>query len=279
MIWSSMNTTFMTAGLPEAIEPWIKDQVNRAEKIFSRFISDNEISLYNQGVAPQSVAFYSLLNQAIHFHQESEGWFQPFLGNHLCRLGYDKSFEKLSDVSSQQGTPKSTGKLDLGGICKGWIAHSCYQRLYAIGVYNGLLDAGGDIILWGKNNFTPWVVGINLPNSETPLAYLQFNTGAAIATSSTQKRKWSKNGTSMHHLIDPTTKLQSQSNCIQSTVIAPSLTEADVYAKVLLLQGCEKGAAWIQQHKPDLAYITVSNSGVSHFSSNLSHYCLDIQRF
>ena len=82
---------------------------------------------------------------------------------------------------------------------------------------------------------------------------------AAIATSSIQKRRWINNGRKVHHVIDPRTGLPASSKVLQCSVIADTTEQAEVAAKVGLINGSYslsevhtmgralgvRGAAWI----------------------------------
>lgn len=272
-----MNTSFMTVGLSLAHELWVKKQTEKLEALLSRFDPHSDVSRFNCGEAPQSPVFWNLFQKSLHYYEETEGIFQPFLGHILSNLGYNESFENLKHRESQVNLAATTGSLDFGGIAKGWTGQTCFERLYGLGVSNGLIDAGGDIVLWGQNMNTPWIIGLASPATEAPLACLSFRIPAGIATSSTQKRQWQLGKNRFHHLIDPHTGTSSQSDCIQATVLAPSLTDADVYAKVLLLKGCVEGPAWVKEHRPDLAYITVRCDHKVLVSSNVTKYCSKIE--
>lgn len=278
MNWSNMNTSFMTVGLSFAHELWVKNQTEKLEKLLSRFNPNSDVSRFNRGETPQSPTFWHLLQKALFYFEVTEGMFQPFLGQVLSQLGYNESFENLNPIRQEQvKRAGTTGALDFGGIAKGWTGQACFERLYGSGVSSGLIDAGGDIVLWGLNNNAPWVIGLASPKMDTPLACLTFHISAGIATSSTQKRQWQLGEHHFHHLVDPYTRTSSQSDCIQATVLAPSLTDADVYAKVLLLKGCLEGPAWLKEHRPDLAYIMVRCDDKVLVSPNITNYCSKIE--
>jgi len=61
----------------------------------------------------------------------------------------------------------------------------------------------------------------------------------AVATSTTTRRAWRAGGKAAHHLIDPRTGEPSEGEFTYATVAAPTILEADLAAKLLILEGRE----------------------------------------
>jgi thiamine biosynthesis lipoprotein ApbE len=59
----------------------------------------------------------------------------------------------------------------------------------------------------------------------------------AVATSTKVLRAWKANGRQAHHLIDPRTGAPSQGKLLYATVAAPTILEADLAAKLLIIGG------------------------------------------
>ncbi len=136
--------------------------------------------------------------------------------------------------------------LDLAGVAKSWAAQMAIQQLWEFPA--AAIDAAGDICLRGiPDDMDAWPIGIEqLPGYPEPamLALQQ----CAIATSGVDKRVWTQqNGTVAHHIIDPRSGAPSQSNVVRASVIAPTLLEADVAARTLVILGEEDGLAWLSQ--------------------------------
>ena len=310
--FTAMNTSFLLAGLNQSDSATVQALVQQAERTFSRFSADSEITKINQSrgqwVNINSQTF-TLLEDALSAYQATEGLFNPFLGETMQALGYNHSFETLAQSKIYPGIPEKIlgpspaieplpidksayleldaegGRvrlsgdvtLDLGGIAKGWIAQYACNKLQLKGVSNGLIDAGGDIILWGNDPLhNEWGVGVAHPFDPTiEIANLWFNKKTALATSSTIKRSWQQsNQERVHHIIDPRTRRSSASDLIQVTVLASDLIIAEQYTKCLLILGAEAGFPWIQAKRPDVAYLAVRNDGILLTSENLRRYCI-----
>jgi len=314
-IFPGMNTSFLLAGLNQSDSSTVQALVLKAESTFSRFNAESEITKINQlagqwvNISPQT---FTLLEDSVSAYKETEGLFNPFLGETMHVLGYNRSFETLplakippqmakkfhcaspkieplqTDITVHLEFDKERGMvrlsdvvaLDLGGIAKGWIAQYACNQLQLKGVNNGLIDAGGDIILWGHDHLDKeWGIGVAHPlDPNIEIASLWFDKMTAIATSSTIKRRWQQPNTCIvHHIVDPRTRLPSASDLIQVTVLARDLIIAEQYTKCLLILGSRTGFPWIQNKRPDVAYLAVRNDGSILTSENLRWYCTDLE--
>ncbi|HUW65811.1 MAG TPA: FAD:protein FMN transferase [Spirochaetia bacterium] len=301
-----MNTTIGTVGLPGHVERQVESWFSYVEGKLSRFLPDSELSRLNHsnGLSFSSSALLSqVLASASSLYKETDGLFNPYLGTTLSGLGYDRSFDQLSTVkecmSVNEPAPSKLREqiiepmamnpfmpcitllpgvsVDLGGIAKGWSAQMMRSWLRDDGVMSGLIDAGGDIVVWGEAGQSGWDLVIADPfYPEQNIVILKLKREAAIATSSTLKRRWTDRYNRLcHHIIDPATRQPSQSDLVQATILADDLTVAEVYAKCLLILGSEKGMAWLRERKPDLGIIGVRSDGSVVTGPSLYPYCLE----
>ena len=72
--------------------------------------------------------------------------------------------------------------------------------------------------------------------SAEPITLLGLADGA-VATSTTLRRRWQRDGQIRHHLIDPQTGLPSDTDLTLATVVAAEAWVAEVLAKAVLLAG------------------------------------------
>ncbi|HWR40143.1 MAG TPA: FAD:protein FMN transferase [Patescibacteria group bacterium] len=306
--FKAMNTDFLLAGLAPEKTAAIQTLIEQAQNAFSRFDPASEISAINRRsghwVTVSPLTFQVLL-AAMDAYRETDGLFHPFLGDTMQQLGYDRSFEQLDsppDWGSFRRSPAALlptaglplaaylelaeessqvrltpgVALDLGGIAKGWIAQHACDRLQLEGVTNGLIDAGGDIILWGQHpQHTLWGVGVAPPSGTgADIADLWCEGTTAIATSSIVKRRWrTPQKKDQHHIIDPRTQAPAHSDLLQATVLSRDLVSAEQYAKCLLILGSQTGPGWLQRKRPALAFIAVRSDGYVIRSNNLHWYC------
>lgn len=311
--FKAMNTSFLVDGLAKADCEQTERLVRDAEAAFSRFLPASLITYLNgrrgEWVEVDPLTM-KLLTDAVLAYQQTDGLFNPFLGSTLQRLGYDQSFETLQppgsppnpgceqpdqhsispgetpasyldfDPNNHQVRLSAAVQLDLGGIAKGWIAQYAADQFLLNGVSHGLIDAGGDIVLWGQEPVQQlWGVGVAHPfETRKVIADLWLEGLAAIATSSVMKRRWQRAACqTAHHIIDPRTQAPSQSDIIQATILARDLTTAEQFAKCLIILGSTAGLPWLQKKRPDLGYIAVRKDGAVITSSNLDKYCTELE--
>lgn len=302
-----MNTTFFTNGLDYKESLQYKAWAHHVEKKVSRFLGDSELSLINREkgkIYIPSALVFELLSEALYYYEETDHLFTPFLQQKMMEIGYHRSFEQLQastiietltnvnnpkrqDTSSSHLPLKinrdmksiclaSGADLDLGGLAKGWTAQKMKNWLVDDGITSGLLDAGGDLAVWGKSpNQENWVIGLANPfRPEEDLGSYTLQRDCGIATSSSLKRRWKKeNGEIAHHIIDPRIGWSSQSDYVQVTLFTPNLTTAEVYAKCLFILGSKIGPQWVKKKQPNAAWIAILQDGTIEISPSLKTYC------
>lgn len=291
--FEAMGTHFQFVGVSDSLSKEMELWIRMAETSFSRFDSNSEVYLLNQSVGIPvrcSENLWEIIKLADYYYRETEGVFHPYLGNTLNLLGYDRSFEQIHAsecVSSlvtlqvvdcpislnpyrKEATLHPSVSVDLGGIAKGWSVQKISEMAKQSGILCGLIDAGGDMVIWGNEDAQGWDVFIENPWDPTSdLAYLRLIKEVGIATSNSIKRQW---GEGRHHIIDPRTQQSSRSDLIQVTVIAPDLTLAEVYTKVFMVLGLEEGIRMVEQKQVQLAYFLVKTDGTVSVSSNIDYY-------
>jgi len=238
-------------------------QFSDTEARLSRFRADSELSQLNRSAGASfhaSPLLFDLTQQALEWRVRTGGIFDPTILNALVATGYDRSFELIQPSSEEQKavveTHVSTGRpggvtlnafdqtitlapsttADLGGIAKGWTSQQAVRYLHEFGP--ALVDAGGDIACSATpSGLTSWPAALADPfHPESNICDVSLN-DEAVATSSRAHRKWMHNGKAAHHLIDPRQNAPAETDLISVTVVAPSLPEAEIHAKVALILG------------------------------------------
>lgn len=135
-------------------------------------------------------------------------------------------------------SPNGT-RFDPCGYVKGWCVQRAAYLLEAQGCRHFCLNAGGDIVLAGRNHDGAlWNIGIRHPDDPQRLAMVLRAEGPlAIATSGTYERG--------AHIIDPRDG-QPVTDLASVTVVGPSLADADAYATTLYVMGLA-GLGWLQE--------------------------------
>jgi thiamine biosynthesis lipoprotein len=74
-----------------------------------------------------------------------------------------------------------------------------------------------------------------------------------------------------HHIIDPRTGHPATSDVLSATVVAPSVVDAEVAAKTVLISGSQDGLRWLEEH-PSYAGLLVLADGRRLLSSRIKAY-------
>jgi FAD:protein FMN transferase len=263
----------------EAIAAQAAETFEAAERRFSRFRADSELSALNRAEGPfvASRELFALLERARAYVELTSGLFDPGVGGALCALGYDRSFTPggldrpraravprsgtFLDVLLERATrtvfrPRHV-QLDLGGIAKGATVDEASSHLRGAGA----IDAGGDAVLRGAPaGQDSWLVDVEDPTDASRTLATLAVSDAAVATSAGNRRRWRVAHTEAHHLIDPRTQTSAASDLTQVTVVAPTAELADVLAKSAFLLGACEGRRFVEA-QPRTGAVLVLRSG------------------
>jgi thiamine biosynthesis lipoprotein len=235
-----MGTTWwVTCDRPDLllrVERWVR----ALEARLTRFEPTSALSRLNRERAVRDPVLAAVTRAALRWQATTRGAFDATLGRALVSLGYDRDFRSLVPLPPRDAPADSLrvkveattvslegdGCLDLGGIAKGWTVDRVHDRLRRHGAAAILVDGGGDLRASGRS----WSLGV--PGDRA----IVLDDGA-VATSSTQHRRWTTTvGTARHHLLDPLTRMPADSSIVTATVRAPEATTADVLATALVVR-------------------------------------------
>jgi thiamine biosynthesis lipoprotein len=271
--WSTTCRLVVTTDdrLPEAAE--IVDRVLAdVDQACSRFRPDSELLTLvrdDDGWATLSPLLTDLMAAALEAAHYSDGAVDPTIGGTLIDLGYDRDIESVrtrtaptvrvirrpagwrslllearSDGHSRLWMPAGT-QLDLGATAKAVASDRCAAAVaetLGIGV---LVSLGGDIATAGTGPDGGWQVTVqDLPDD--PAQQITLSDGAALATSSTARRTWRRDGVSMHHLVDPTTALPATGPWRSVTALAETCARANTLSTAALVHG-NGAVAWLRR--------------------------------
>ncbi|MDQ2785523.1 MAG: FAD:protein FMN transferase [Chloroflexota bacterium] len=247
------------------------------EAELSRFVETSGLTRLNRAAGRGPVRVSPILGEVIQHAlaaaEATGGMFDPTLGTVLAHLGYDRPFPfpAIGDngaipvalphyraeawrqivVNPAAGTVAlpADAALDFGGIGKGWAVDRIVAILrHAHGVRGGLVNAGGDLRVWGvaPDGASAWVVGVEDPQDMDRDCAVVGVQDQAVATSSTAYRRWQRGDRWVHHLLDPRTGQSAATDLTAVTVVGPSAMWAEIYAKVALLHGMTAGRAYLE---------------------------------
>ncbi len=141
------------------------------------------------------------------------------------------------------------GKINLGGIGKGYIADRAAEHLESLGVYSGIVNFGGNIVAIGSNDDKPFKIGIKDPNNTSGdvLGAVSVN-DATVVTSGVYERCFEQDGKVYHHILDVKTGYPVDTDVMSVTLVAAKgrSADCDALSTTCLILGVEEGMKLIE---------------------------------
>ena len=251
-----------------AVESAFEEMV-RLETMTSRTVASSEVSRINDQTGdhwtPISDEIYTVLKTAYDISETTGGAFDVTVGiaNGIwdfysedpvvppvsaIRSVLQKIDYRLLEIDSGRCRLAKVGMcVDLGGLAKGYIVDCGVKKLMEAGIPAGIIDAGGDLRLFGKHpERNLWRIGIRHPRAAEGSLYGVIETEAvSIATSGDYERYFIRDGIRYHHILDPRTAMPAD-GCMSVTVLARDAMTADGYATAIFVLGSDQGMEKIE---------------------------------
>lgn len=258
----------------EAVAEAILDEVERIERLLSRFDPRSEISRINrQGHVGDVLVDYELLHLLLacrRYQEQTGGWFDitatsRALAGELSPLPAVPLAHGFQIDRSRRTVrlTRAGAWLDLGGIGKGYALDRAAELLARNNVARAMLHGGTSSLLargLGPDD-QPWMAALRDPCSppetaavleEVPLADHALSASAALAP-----------GDNVSDIVDPLSgrPLAEQAAC---AVVAPSATQAEALSTALVLMGKSAAAAYTESRRRDeLAVAWIEPAGTA----------------
>lgn len=159
---------------------------------------------------------------------------------------------------------KNNSELDLGGILKGYVVDIVVEFLLNSGIYNGFVNAGGNIKVFGeKPDKKIWTIGIKHPRIENDIIdIIHISSNFSIATSGDYERYFITNNIRYHHIFNPYNGYPNNNNIISVSVLHKNAMDADALSTSLMLLGIEKGINLANKLKIPALFIIETNGNI-----------------
>ena len=256
----------------------------------STYQKDSDISKINTGDTTIAVdlMFQEVLKLSKRIHKETNGYFDPTVGNLVNAYGFGaERFQKpidsvqidslmqfvgLDNMSLTDGNriKKTNPKvyLEFNAIAKGY----CIDRIAAYlddkGIKNYLVELGGELIAKGRkqqeDGNMEWVAGIEAPNQDgsRSIAKKVRLKNRAMATSGNYRKYKvdTESGNIYVHTINPLTGYPEINDMISASVFANTCAEADAYATAFMALGFEKSLSTLEKLEEVDVFLMYLNS-------------------
>lgn len=269
-------------------------EIRRLERIMTTWREDSDVSRINaaagKAAVPVSAEVLDVVKRSLVYSQRSRGAFDisfyalrglwrfdddltPVLPDpaeikrRLPLISWQKIFVDEKAGTVRLGRPGMA--INLGGIGKGYAVDAAVALLKKQGIKDGLVQAGGDLMLFGSKDGQPFMAGVRDPRSPDPGDYFAVCPVAdhAFSTAGDYERAFVKDGVRYHHILDPRTG-QPARKARSVTVYARDATTADGLDDAVLIMGAAEGLKLIESI-PDAGAVIVDADNKVHVSKRL----------
>ena len=198
------------------------------------------------------------------FHYKKELEMTPEMVDSIRELvGYQKI--TIVDDRVVKANPNMT--LDFNAVAQGYTTDLIGNFLETKGIYNYLVDVGGEILARGnKPNGDLWTIGIEKPaenyDSERLVQEKLTLKDKGIVTSGNYRKYIEKDGVRYSHSIDPKTGYPVEQNLLSATVIADNASWADCLATICMILGKEKASKLLENQGVEAYFIYVEDGAI-----------------
>lgn len=150
--------------------------------------------------------------------------------------------------------------IDLGSVAKGWIIDELVRLSEKQNnIYAGIINGGGDLRVFSKNNYREWRIGVQHPRKNEFLHIFNLYNGS-IATSGDYQRYFIIEDERFHHIIDTYSGYPANKNK-SATVVSKNCLEADILSTLFFVLSIEETKRFIKKNNICINYIIMCNEG------------------
>ena len=243
------------------------------ESLFSRTLPDSDIGRLNRScgewvhVDPRTL---DLLKAALRYCERSWGAFDvtvaPLVEQWDFKNGVVPSADSLAHAARHVDwhaveadadrcrirLADPVGKVDLGGVAKGWIADALRGQIMdggRFGLQGMVANLGGNIVVGGRKPASDvWRIGVKDPRDPSRNVAVVPVAQGSVVTSGTYERSFERGGVLYHHVLDPKTGWPVDTDLAGATLVCERSLDAEGYSTTVLALGRRKGARFVREH-------------------------------
>ncbi len=268
-------------------------EITRIEQLISSWDANSQTSEINQQAGIQAVKvdseLYDLIYRALKVSKLTNGAFDISFASMERIWKFDGS---MTEIPSNEAVQKSVVKvayqniildaeaqtvflkekgmrIGFGAIGKGYAANRAKSVMKEIGVENGLVNAGGDLIGWGEQeDGTHWRIGIADPKQKGAVFSWLGIVNQGVVTSGNYEKFALIDGKRYAHIIDPRSGMPV-TGLKSVTIICPDAELADALATSVFVLGEKAGLDLVNQLK-GIECLLVTDEDEIQVSNNLT---------
>lgn len=223
----------------------IKKEAIRLERIFNLYDEKSELSMLNnkRKITP-SKELFEVIKKSADYSRLTKGKYDITMGKRILaqKKGYPlpKIAATYKDIKFTKNKIELTNLdvlIDVGSIAKGYVAEKLCDFMKNLGVESALIDARGDLIIFGDKEET---VAIQHPRDKSKTIHPFILKNAGVATSGDYNQY--SNSFDNSHII-------GKNEIISATVVGPNITDADAIATCVMVIDTKEIGAFMKKNK------------------------------
>ena len=259
-----------------------EQEIERLDALLSTGSADSEISKLNAaGTGQLSEDSAELVSRALEINEGTDGAFDITVYPLMQAWGFTDEAYRVPSDSELAALLEKTGSdrldwdadsstlalgdgqaIDLGGIAKGYTSGRIMELFDECGVTSGMVSLGGNVHVYGsKPDGSKWRIGVQDPENSEDIAGVLEVTDCAVITSGGYERYFEQDGTTYHHIIDPSTGKPADSGLSSVTIVSADGTLADGLSTALFVMGADRSAEYWRQHADEFDAVLIANDG------------------
>lgn len=280
-----------------SLESALDSIFERVNLSMSTYRKDSDISRLNRNDSLVKVdsLFQNVFRLSLQVFTESEGYFDPTVGNLVNFYGFGPEREeividsvRIDSLMQYVGldkikiSPEGKVKKDISGlyidfnaIAKGYTIDLIGHYLDSKKVSNYLVELGGELLAKGENldKQTVWIVGVDDPSqtSERTLTAAVTLHDRAMATSGNYRKNRldPSTGKMYVHTVNPLTGYAEKSDVLSASVLAENCALADAYATAFMAMGLDRAKEMLSRLDRVDAFLIYADEagGMKEFST------------
>lgn len=150
--------------------------------------------------------------------------------------------------------------IDLGAIGKGAACDAVLKVYRQYSLTAGVVAAGGSVGVYGeKPDASGWLVAVRdpkTPDGQTgSIGTLRLDGGQFVSTSGTYEKRFTQDGKTYHHLLDPKTGMPADNGLISVSVLCGNGALSDALSTACFVLGKEQGAALAASYGAEILFV------------------------
>lgn len=284
----------------------VKEELLALEKIMSLYLDDSDVSSINRysGISSIKVNRHTVkvIEESIKYSKLTNGVFDITLGAITKEWrAYSENQKKLQKedilkliplinyknilIDKDQNKVKLTNrgqKIDLGGIARGYAADRVIEIYKKNNIKSAVINIGENVSVLGKKNGnTPWVIGIQKPESVRGefIGALKCE-NISVVTSGNYIMNLKKDNKAYGYIFDSKKGIPLENDLKSSTIVCKEAIKADALSTATFAMGSKEAINFIKKNK-DISGVLITNNNEVYISFELKNffYIIDKENF